>query len=57
MGKFQRKVTWLYGSSVNWFGYKKTGVWGMYSENIRHHWFGIYGLIGFRYSISWESNY
>ncbi len=56
MSKFKTEFHWIRGSKVNWMGYKLTGVWGKYSFQARHHWFGIYGIIGFRYSKMWGAS-
>lgn len=49
----KKELVWLFGSDVNFMGYRKTGSYGMYCRQIRHHFFGIYKVIGFRYTKSW----
>lgn len=55
--KVKTEFEWLFGRKVDFFGYRKSGVWGMYCAQVRHHWFGIYGLIGFRYTQRWGSDW
>lgn len=40
----------------DFFFYTKSGVYGMYCENIRHYWFCIPFLIGFRVTKTWGYN-
>lgn len=47
------EIEWYFGFDVDWIGYKQTGVWGMYCEQVRHNWFGIYWLIGVRITKRW----
>lgn len=49
----KREFKWLFGADVDWIGYRKSGSYGMYGPNIRHHWVGIFWIIGFRYTVSW----
>ena len=57
MSKFKKSHQWLYGKDVNWMGYKQTGVWGAYSAQTRHNWYGIYGIIGIRFTKRWGSDF
>lgn len=51
--KFKREYELFYGSKCDFTFYKQTGCWGMYCNQVRHNWFCIPFIIGFRYSISW----
>lgn len=51
--KATKELKWLRGSEMKFTGYKLTGVWGMFGSQTRHHWFGIKGVFGLRYSITW----
>jgi hypothetical protein len=57
MKKFKTKFVWLKGKDMPFTGYRLTGVWGLYSSQSRHHWFGIKGLFGFRFSKEWGMDY
>lgn len=57
MSKFNKEFHWMFGKGVNWIGYKRSGSYGMYCRQIRHHWFGLFGIIGLRYTISWGSDW
>lgn len=57
MGKFKKEFTRLNPSECDFFFYFKSGSWGMYSSQIRHYWFCIPYVIGFRYTEFWGSDY
>jgi hypothetical protein len=56
--KTMKIETQWYKSDMPLTGFnKETGVWGMYSQQRRHYWFGIKGIFGFRYSKIWGYDY
>ena len=57
MSKFKKEFKWFFGKDVKFLGYRLGGSWGMYCKQIRHHSFGIYGIVGFTYTVSWGSDF
>lgn len=57
MSKFRREFKMLYLLQCFFPFYYKTGSYGMYTEQIRHYYFCIPLIIGFRYTVSWGSNF
>lgn len=52
-----REFKILKGKDMPFTGYRMTGSWGMYYAQSRHHWFGIAGVWGIRYSLYWGSDF
>ena len=53
MGKFTREVRLLKSENCRFLFYTTSGSAGMYCGQIRHKWFCIPFVIGFRYTVSW----
>lgn len=53
--KATKTITKLERSKCNFMFYKTSGVTGMYCPQVRHYWFCIPYLIGFRYTETWGS--
>lgn len=57
MSKFKREFVRLKPSECDFMFYTTSGSWGMYSMNIRHYWFCIPFIFGFRYTKSWGTEF
>ena len=55
MSKFKKEYTRLKVNDCDFFFYKTSGSYGMYCEQIRHKWFCIPFVFGFRYTVRWGS--
>lgn len=53
----KRYFTKLVGTECDFLFYTKSGSYGMYCKQIRHYWFCIPFIIGFRYTIEWGYDY
>ena len=53
MGKFKKEIVRLKANDCVFFFYTTSGSYGMYCEQIRHKWFCIPFVIGFRYTVRW----
>lgn len=53
--KFKKEFVRLKPSECDFFFYAKSGSYGMYCPQMRHYWFCIPFIFGFRYTISWGS--
>jgi hypothetical protein len=56
VGKFKRKIRILFGKEADFLFYRKSGVWGMYSFQLRRYCFCIPFVVGFSYSTEWGNS-
>lgn len=55
--KFKTEFFWLKKTECNFNFYRETGIHGLYCSQVRHYWFCIPNLFGFRYTKKWGIDY